>query len=100
MYTHRPVTVGGHAAILLSFDIPGGVITPAEAAASVEEAAKLVDPKIGVVLSGRGPVWLFGLLIHELHPTAWVATHDPRLGAVVVQSHTQGVTAGDVFPID
>ena len=33
----------------------------------------------GVVLSGRGPIWLYGFLIHFYHPTKWVATYDPRL---------------------
>ncbi|NJE10068.1 CRISPR-associated ring nuclease Crn3/Csx3 [Thermococcus sp. MAR1] len=59
-----------------------------------------VNPKKGVVLSGRGPVWLYGFLAHYYHPTAWVATYDPRLGAVVVQSHVPGVAPGDVFEIN
>lgn len=42
----------------------------------------------GVVFSGRGPIWLFGRLVHLAHPFAWVGVHDPRLGgAVVVQRH-------------
>ena len=54
----------------------------------------------GVILSGRGPVWLFGFLVHFYHPTKWVATYDPRLqGAVVVESHTPDVEVGDLIPI-
>jgi CRISPR-associated protein Csx3 len=55
----------------------------------------------GVVLSGRGPVWLFGFLIHYYHPTKFVATYDPRLeGAVVVESHGSECVPGDIIPID
>ena len=54
----------------------------------------------GVILSGRGPIWLYGFLIHYYNPTLWVATYDPRLqGAVVVQSHTSNIKAGDIIPI-
>ncbi|XDE60675.1 CRISPR-associated ring nuclease Crn3/Csx3 [Arthrospira platensis BEA 1257B] len=48
-----------------------------------------IDYKGGIVISGRGPIWLYGYLIHELHPAAWVACYDPRLGAVVVATHSQ-----------
>jgi len=55
----------------------------------------------GVILSGRGPIWLYGFLIHFYHPTLWVATYDPRLnGAVVVESHTVKVKIGDVIPFE
>ena len=53
----------------------------------------------GVVISGRGPVWLFGLLFHEAHFAKWVASYDPRLeGAVVFESHDPGVKVGTVIP--
>lgn len=43
----------------------------------------------GVVISGRGPIWLYAALVHHYHPAAWVATFDPRLGGgVVVERHT------------
>ena len=54
----------------------------------------------GVILSGRGPVWLYCYLSHFYHPTAYVATYDPRLqGAVVVQSHTSEYKPGDIIPL-
>jgi len=61
-----------------------------------------IDPKMGVVISGRAPIWLYAFLVHELHPTAWVACHDPRLGAVVVVTHSREVTVGQILdlPID
>ena len=58
-----------------------------------------IDPGKGIVLSGRGPLWLYGHLIHELHPTAWVACYDPRLGAVVVASHSPLVRVGQVIAL-
>ncbi len=55
----------------------------------------------GVILSGRGPIWLYGFLIHYYHPTLWVATFDPRLqGAVVVESHTSDMKVGEVVSME
>lgn len=54
-----------------------------------------------VVLSGRGPIWLYGVLIHHFHPCKAVAVFDPRLdGAVVVESHSQKFKVGDVIHIN
>lgn len=58
-----------------------------------------IDSTQGVVISGRGPIWLYGHLVHELHPTAWVACHDPRKGAVVVATHTREVSIGQVLQL-
>jgi len=53
------------------------------------------------VLSGRGPVWLYGFLVHFYHPTSAVAIFDPRLGgAVVVESHNQDFKVGDLIKIE
>ncbi len=71
-------------------------ITPEELP-SLLEAAPEVDPTKGVVISGRGPIWLHSALAHLYHPTRWVAHYDPRLGgAVVVQTHQPGVRVGQV----
>jgi CRISPR-associated protein Csx3 len=59
-----------------------------------------IDTRGGVVLSGRAPIWLYAYLVHELHPTAWVACYDPRLGAVVVATHSRQAQIGQVLPID
>jgi len=53
----------------------------------------------GVVLSGRGPVWLYGYLVHMYHPARFVAIYDPRIGAVVVESHCKDVDVGDVLQV-
>ncbi len=59
-----------------------------------------VDASKGVVLSGRGPIWIYCFLVHYYHPTAFVATFDPRLGgAVVVESHKKGFNVGEVIKL-
>lgn len=55
----------------------------------------------GVILSGRGPVWLYGFLVHFYHPTKFVAIYDPRLeGAVVVENHGSKWKPGDIIPVN
>ena len=52
-----------------------------------------------VVVEGRAPIWRYGLAFHKLHgsPAAAVAVYDPRLGAIVVASHTPDFKDGDVI---
>lgn len=52
----------------------------------------------GVILSGRGPIWLYCFLTHFYHPTKFVATYDPRLeGAVIVERHAPEYNVGSVL---
>jgi len=60
----------------------------------------IVNPKKGVILSGRGPIWLYTYLTHYYHPTLFIATYDPRLGAVIVESHTSKYETGDIIKVD
>lgn len=54
----------------------------------------------GVVIEGRGAIWLYGYLVHECHPAAWVGCYDPRLeGAVVVATHKHEVSVGQVLKL-
>lgn len=54
----------------------------------------------GLVLSGKGPIWLYGFLVHFYHTTQYIGIHDPRLkGAVVVESHVEGIEPGDLLPL-
>ncbi len=64
---------------------------------------KLPDPvKEGfshklLILSGRGPIWLYAFMVHHFHPCKAVAIFDPRLdGAVVVESHNNEFNVGEV----
>lgn len=81
----------------IAFEIPGGVTSPAEFAEAVNEAEKQITGDKPVLLNGRGPVWGYGMLIHAAHPTPAVATFDPRLGYVVVQSHDERFKIGDTI---
>lgn len=76
-------------AVLVEFEIEGGITTPQEA---FSVPIPQVRPGKGVVISGRGPVWFYGRLIHHFHPSRWIGVFDPRLnGAVVVASHWPSV---------
>jgi len=60
-----------------------------------------VDGEKGVILSGRGPIWLYCYLAHHYHPTKFVAAYDPRFGgAVVVYSHTPEVRVGELLKVE
>jgi CRISPR-associated protein Csx3 len=82
---------------LVDINIEGGTCEPAD-------LKSLVIPTVkgnkGVILNGRAPIWVFGTLIHHFHATKWVATNDPRQGgAVVVESHVNAVSVGDIIPL-
>lgn len=55
-----------------------------------------------VVVEGRAPIWRYGLAFHKLHgsPAGAVAVYDPRLGAVVVASHTPELADGQVLDVE
>ncbi|MEC4812291.1 MAG: CRISPR-associated ring nuclease Crn3/Csx3 [Scytonema sp. PMC 1069.18] len=74
-----------------------GIITPSDI-----KGLKLppgIDFTKGVVIEGKAPIWLYGYLVHECHPAAWVGCYDTRLGAVVVATHTHDVAIGEVFQL-
>jgi CRISPR-associated protein Csx3 len=54
-----------------------------------------------VVVEGRAPIWRYGLAFHKLHgsPAAAIAVYDPRLGAVIVATHTPELTDGQVLDV-
>jgi len=55
----------------------------------------------GVILSGRGPIWLYCFLAHHYHPTKFIATYDPREGgAVVVETYTEEYKIGDIIKVE
>ena len=59
-----------------------------------------VDGTKGVVLSGRGPIWLYCYLTHHYHPTKFIATYDPRVGsAIIVESHIANYKVGDILKV-
>ncbi|MDI9617280.1 MAG: CRISPR-associated ring nuclease Crn3/Csx3 [Methanothrix sp.] len=54
-----------------------------------------------VVVEGRAPIWRYGLALHLLHgsPAAAIAFFDPRLGAVIVVSHSPAYRPGQVIDV-
>jgi len=54
-----------------------------------------------VVIEGRAPIWRYGMAFHLLHgsPAAAVAVFDPRLGAVVVASHSPEFREGQIVDV-
>lgn len=85
----------------IEFEIPGGISSPEEFAEAVEEKQnEIFTPSgKGVIISGRGPIWGYAMILHASHPAKWVATMDPRIGGVIVQSHTPGINCGNVIPL-
>jgi CRISPR-associated protein Csx3 len=71
----------------------------------VDELESIVPPEVdfrkGVVVSGKGPIWLSATIIMAYHVTPWVASFAPQLGgAVVVMRHYKKAPAlGVVIPI-
>jgi CRISPR-associated protein Csx3 len=69
---------------LLEFEIEGQLMEPEELASL---APPKVDPSKPIVVSGRGPHWLYQFLVHEHHFCRLLATFEPRLGkGIVVES--------------
>lgn len=54
-----------------------------------------------LVISGRGPIWLYGVILHRyMHLFPAVAVYDPKLGgAIIVVSHLKTVKVGTVIPL-
>jgi len=59
-----------------------------------------IDFTQGIVIEGKAPIWLYGYLVHECHPATWVGCYDPRLGTVVVASHTHDISVSEVLKLD
>jgi len=73
-------------------------ITPAEPLPKLPE----IPRGALVVVEGRAPIWRYGTALHLLHGSkaAAVAFYDPRLGAVVVASHSPKWKVGEVIDIN
>ena len=84
------------APVIYSIAVPAP-ITPAE------PLPPLPDIPRGslVVVEGRAPIWRYGMALHLLHgsPAAAVAFYDPKLGGVVVASHSREWVVGQVVDI-
>lgn len=83
---------------LVEFELPNA-IEPSQLP-EILKLAPQIDARKGVIISGRGPIWLHSALAHHYHPSRWVAHFDPRIGAVVVQSHDLKLKVGDVIDLE
>ncbi len=54
----------------------------------------------GVIISGRLPIWAHSALAHLFHSAKFVAHFDPRIGAVVVQSHSTDYKIGQIISLN
>lgn len=72
-------------------------ITPIEPLPPLPE----ILPGSLVIVDGRAPIWRYGLALDLLHgsPVIAIAFYDPRLGAVVVSSHSSSFALGQVIDI-
>ncbi|MFB3764596.1 MAG: CRISPR-associated ring nuclease Crn3/Csx3 [Methanotrichaceae archaeon] len=52
-----------------------------------------------LIIEGRAPIWRYGIALHLLHGSsaAAIAFYDPKLGAVVVASHSSQWSVGEVI---
>jgi CRISPR-associated protein Csx3 len=59
-----------------------------------------IDFSQGIVVEGKGPIWLYAYLVHECHAATWVGCYDPRhKGAIVVETHSRTVSVGQVLKL-
>ena len=74
-----------------------GPITPSEPLPEMPE----IPRGDLVVVEGRAPVWRYGLAFHKLHgsPAGAIATFDPRLGAVVIATHSPRWHEGEIVEV-
>lgn len=96
MITFSLSTLPTYAATLINFEIDGGITDPAEVFST---PLPDIPQNMGVILSGRGPIWLYARLIHHYHPARWIGIHDPRLGYIVVQSHVKEHREGKILEV-
>ena len=84
--------------LILEIKLEDGVIEPNDLKKiDFNPSFKEIGGKV-VILTGRAPIWLYGYLIHLLHPVKAIATYDPRVGgAVVIQSHFKELSIGDII---
>lgn len=80
------------------WDIEAGIVTPEDPLPTMPE----IEKGSVLVIGGRGPVWRYGMAFHRAHGSAAaaVAFYDPRLGAVVVASHTPGIQEGEILDVE
>jgi len=86
--------------IIVEFDIPGGVLDVARLPEAVSGAPR-VEGDCVVCVSGRGPIWLYGALLHLYHYARALAVFEPRLKkCIVVATHYPKYRVGDLLSVE
>jgi CRISPR-associated protein Csx3 len=99
LFAHQTLAGEPYQHIRMVLTSPDQVIEPADLQGVELPSGIRFDQ--GIVLEGRGPIWLYSTLTHLCHPAVWVACYDPRLaGAVVTQSHVHAVAVGQVLKLE
>ena len=76
------------------------VLTPErlpEIAAQLREEIEIGDYRGPIFISGRGPIWCYLCLAHQLHPGHSVGAFDPRIGYIVTESHSPEIKIGTIL---
>lgn len=58
-----------------------------------------IPTRLGVILSGKLPLWLYTSLALTYHTAPWLAVYQPQVGAVVVHSTDPARSLGDVLTL-
>ena len=84
--------------VVLEFKLPEP-ITPVIAVQLVDKAPDVSGDIL--VLSGRGPIWFYAMLIHKyVHVVKAIAIYDSKLGgAIVVATHTPDIKEGEIIKV-
>lgn len=82
---------------IIEIELDGNVLPEEMQALQVPDPIKEEIADKLIVISGRGPIWLYCFLTHKFHPCKAVAVFDPRLGAVIVESHCKEYDVGTII---
>jgi len=82
---------------VLEFVIEGGVLAPSDL--RVIEVPS-IDASRPVIISGRGPHWLYAYIVHEIHYSKVLATFEPRLKKGVVVEAPSNELLGQGLSLD
>lgn len=57
-----------------------------------------VDNQKGIIINGRAPIWLYAYIVQQYREAKWIATYDPKEGAIIVISNSSDRNPGEIIP--
>ena len=84
--------------VLVEFTIKDGA-SPGEFASSLPLDTYEKFSEEGLVISGRGPIWTFGMFAPLFPDFNFAGIFDPRLGVVIIQSFIDQIEVGEVWEV-